>query len=113
MPDLTQLLGGDTAYAGFTGSYGGQTSIQTITNFSFVSLASLAMQLSHETNAVLSWPGDIRGYGPQQNSDLSATNWLDVTNADNVTNGQHRVVVPLVQSNLFYRLMLLQCPPSL
>ncbi len=107
VPDLTQLLGADTAYVGFTGSYGGQTSIQTITNFSFVSVANLAIQLNNKTNAVLTWPGDIRGYGLQQNSDLSTTNWLDVTNAETVTNAQHRVVVPVGQSNLFYRLMLL------
>jgi hypothetical protein len=104
--DLTKVLGADTAYVGFTGAYGGSTSVQTITDFSFVSLSPLAVQVQNGTNVVVSWPGTVVGYGVQQNSDLSTTNWLSVTNPDNVINGQHQVVLPLGTANQFYRLKL-------
>jgi len=104
--DLTRVLGADTAYVGFTGAYGGSSSVQTITDFSFVSLSALAVQVQNGTNVVVSWPGTVVGYGVQQNSDLSTTNWLNVTNPDNVINGQHQVVLPLGTSKQFYRLEL-------
>jgi hypothetical protein len=103
---LADVLGTNTAYVGFTGAYGGDTSVQTITNFTFVSLATQTIQLSQGTNALVSWPGAILGYGLQQNSDLTTTNWLNVTNPDNVINGQHQIIMPLGVTNLFYRLML-------
>jgi hypothetical protein len=106
--DLTQVLSADAAYVGFTASYGGQTSVQTISNFRFLSLPTLAIQLNGRTNAVLAWPGSILGYTPQQNSDLTTPNWLSVTSPDTITNGQHRVVVPVGNANQFYRLKLQQ-----
>ncbi len=105
--DITAVLGTNAAYIGFTGSYGGSTSVQTITNFSFISLATLQIGTNNH-NAVLSWPGTIVGYQLQQNSDLRTTNWLNVTNADTVTNGQHQVVMPLSSQYLFHRLKLAQ-----
>jgi len=105
---LPNVLGADTAYVGFTGAYGGSTSVQTITNFTFVSLASEAIQLNNPGDATVSWPGHILGYVLQQNSSVTSTNWVNVTNADNVINGQHQVVTPVNTTNLFYRLMLQQ-----
>jgi prepilin-type processing-associated H-X9-DG protein len=105
--DITSVLGGNTAYVGLTGAYGGSTSMQTITSFSFVSLATEAISKSGG-NVVVAWPGPIVGYALQANSNLTTANWLNVTNADNVTNGQHQIVLPLTNTNLFYRLMLLQ-----
>ena len=105
--DITSILGTNTALIGFTGSYGGSTSVQTITNFSFVSLATQELAVSGH-NAVVSWPGPIVGYQLQENANLRTTNWLNVTNADNITNGQHQIVMPLNGSNLFYRLKLAQ-----
>ena len=91
--DITPILGGNTALVGFTGSFGGSTSIQTISNFSFVSLALQAIQLNNGTNGTISWPGPLAGYALEQNSDLNTSNWVNVTNQDNVVNGQHQVVV--------------------
>jgi prepilin-type processing-associated H-X9-DG protein len=108
VPDLTQILGASTAYVGFTAGYGGQTSVQTITNFSFVSVATLGFQVSNGTNAVLTWPGGLVGYDLQQNADLTTTNWLTVTNSDAAVSGQHRVVLPLRNTNQFFRLKLAQ-----
>jgi hypothetical protein len=106
--DLTTILGADTAYVGFTGAYGGSQSVQTITNFSFVSEATVAVQVNRPANVLVTWPGDITGYVVQENSDLATTNWITVTNLDNVTNDQHQVSLPLAPTNVFYRLMLAQ-----
>ena len=103
--NLTKVLGADSAYVGLTGAYGGSTSVQTITDFSFVSIPSQFIQIAG-TNAVITWPGTVGGFVLQNNSDLTTTNWLDVTNADIVTNGQHQVVLPLGRANQFYRLKL-------
>ena len=103
--DLPTIVGGSTAYFGFTGAYGGLTSVQTISNFSFVSLPALAIRLSG-VNAPISWSGLIEGYVLQQNSDLSTTHWVTVTNQDNLVDGLHQVIVPANSSNLFYRLIL-------
>ena len=65
--DLRSILGADTAYVGFTGAYGGSTSVQTITNFSFLNPANLTIHVEENT-ATLSWPGDILGYVLQENS---------------------------------------------
>jgi hypothetical protein len=97
--DITQILGGTTAYIGFTGSYGGETSLQTVSNFKFVSIPPEAIQLKNDVTALVSWPGSVLGYYLQQSSDLTSTNWSYVTNASILTNG-------LNQTNLFYRLIL-------
>lgn len=97
--------GSDTAYVGFTGSDGGVGAIQTITNFSFASVPQESIGIS-PASTVISWPGLISGYVLQENSNLATTNWIDVTNADNVINGQHQVVIPRGSANAFYRLKL-------
>jgi len=101
--DIPGTVGGTTAYVGFTGASGGVASTQIITNFSFVSIAPQAIQLS-STNAVISWPGAILGYTLQQSTNL--TTWVDVTNSDSIVNGNHQVVVPMGSKNAFYRLKL-------
>ncbi len=103
--DITKALGTNTAYIGFTGGYGGQTSVQTITNFTFVSIPTASIQLN-SGNALVAWPGPVLGYLLQQNSDLTSPNWSDVTNVDTVVNSQHQVVVPSDGTNMFYRLLL-------
>lgn len=108
VPDLVQTLGTSNAYVGFTGAYGGSTSIQTVSNFKFVSIPSQVLRLGNATNATISWPGSILGYTLQQNPDLGTTNWLNVTNQNIVSNGLNQVTVPKGGSNQFYRLILQQ-----
>jgi hypothetical protein len=103
--DLTQLIGTNTASIGFTGASGGSTSVQTISNFSFVSIPSASIQLSG-TNVLISWSAAAPGYLPQQNSDLTGNNWLNLTNQAIVTNGLNQVTAPAGASLLFYRLRL-------
>jgi Concanavalin A-like lectin/glucanases superfamily/Immunoglobulin I-set domain/Immunoglobulin domain len=104
---IPQAVAGDTAYVGFTAACGGVTADQIITNFSFVSINIPVETIGiTSTNAVISWSAAISGYTLQENSDLSTTNWMDVTNMVNVVNGQNQVTVPLTPTNEFYRLKL-------
>jgi hypothetical protein len=104
--NLAQIVGGSTAYIGFTGADGGATSHQIINNFSFVSIPTEALEPTGTNTVVLSWPGGIYGYTLQVNSNLAPANWVNVTNRVNVVNGQYQVIVPLVGASEFYRLKL-------
>jgi hypothetical protein len=103
--NLPAVVGGNTAYVGFTGADGGVASTQIITNFSFVSIAPQAIQLT-KTNAVISWPSAVLGFQLQQSTNLTTGGWVNVTNPDNIANGEHQITVPLGPKNAFYRLML-------
>ncbi|HTV62451.1 MAG TPA: immunoglobulin domain-containing protein [Verrucomicrobiae bacterium] len=103
--NLTQLLGANAAYIGFTGADGGASSIQTISNFSFLSFPPAAIA-AIGTNLLVSWPGGAPGYTLQENSSLTTTNWVNVTNQPVLTNELNQATVPNNGSNLFYRLVL-------
>jgi hypothetical protein len=109
VPDVTQVLGSTTAYIGFTGSYGGDTSVQTVSDFQFVSIPPEAIQLKNGS-ALISWPGAVLGYSLQETSNLASTNWTDVTNGIVVTNGLNQVTLPINETNSFYRLILQESP---
>ncbi len=103
--DLTQALGTNTAYVGFTGSDGGSTSVQTISNFSFASIPPAAIQYGN-SKATISWPGGTPGFTLQQNSDLSSTDWTDVARSPVLTNGTNQITIHAGTGNMFYRLVL-------
>jgi hypothetical protein len=103
--DLTQLLGTNAAYIGFTGADGGVSSVQTISDFSFLSYPSAAIT-ANGANLSVTWPGGTPGYVLQQNPDLTTTNWVNVTEQPILTNGLSQVTTSNNGSNLFYRLML-------
>ena len=103
--NLPQRLGTNAAYIGFTAADGGSSSIQTISNFSFLSFPTTAIG-ANGTNFLVSWPGGTPGYTLQQNSSLTTTNWVNVTSQPVLTNGLNRVTTPNAASNLFYRLIL-------
>ncbi|HEV2456628.1 MAG TPA: hypothetical protein VGY98_20365, partial [Verrucomicrobiae bacterium] len=108
--DITQDLAADTAYVGFTGSFGGDNSVQTISNFKFISIPPQAIQVSGN-NAVITWPGSIVGnYTIQENSSLTTTNWVNMTNSiPAFINGLNQATVPTGGSNQeYYRLILSQ-----
>ncbi|MGH7941932.1 MAG: lectin-like domain-containing protein [Limisphaerales bacterium] len=105
--DLTQLLGTNAAWVGFTGADGGATSVQTISEFSFTSIPAAAIQ-SSGSNVLISWPHAAPGFTLQENPDLTTPDWINVTNTGVVTNNSDQVAFPAV-SNMFYRLAL---PPD-
>ncbi|HEY1791040.1 MAG TPA: hypothetical protein VGJ73_23025, partial [Verrucomicrobiae bacterium] len=102
--DLTQFLGTNTAWVGFTGADGGSTSVQTISNFSFTSMPSAAIQPS-AGNVLVSWPGGTPGFTLQENANLTTPNWVNVTTTDVLTNNLNQVIIPAT-SNMYYRLAL-------
>jgi hypothetical protein len=103
--DMTKVVGGTTAYIGFTAADGGSSALQLVSNFSFVSIPSETI-LPGGTNAVIIWPGSVPGYVLQQNANLTTTNWVNSTNQDTIANGFHQVMVPISGRQLFYRLIL-------
>ena len=102
--DLTKVVGGASAYVGFTGSFGAATAVQTITDFSFESVLSESIQLQG-TNVVIAWP-TVTGYTVQETGDLTAGNWINVTNQPGVVNGLNQVTLPVTGANTFYRLVI-------
>ena len=87
---------------------GGSTAIQTITNFTFVSIPPMAgVSLGSSTpSELIMWPGPVQGYVLQQSSDLTSSNWSNATNPVVLTNNLNEVTVPAVSNNVYYRLFL-------
>lgn len=56
------------------------------------------------TNLILSWPSPPGSFVLQQNSDLTTTNWMALTNLSTITNFQNQMILPLTPGNRFYRL---------
>lgn len=54
----------------------------------------------------ISWPAIWSLYALQQNTNLTTTNWVNVTNSVVVTNGLDEVIVPAAAGAAFYRLMI-------
>jgi len=106
--DLTAAIHSKTAYVGFGGSDYNFTSTQTISNFTFVSLPTLpALAISENGSggSVISWPGTFAGFLLQQKADVTATNWVSVTNAVTITtSGNCEVTIPASSVAKFYRL---------
>jgi hypothetical protein len=97
------------------GQYFGFVTIQGGTNiFAATDLASPICEVSlppaalgivpSGTNVVLSWASPPGGFELQRNSNLTTTNWLTVTNAPAVTNGQNQVTLSRSNSSQFFRL---------
>lgn len=103
--DLTSVLGGQTAYVGFTGSDGGIASTQIITNFSFISIPTLNIGLSGGTLA-FTWPASIAGYSLQMSTTLLPGSWVTLGNQPTIVNGQNQITLPVSNVKTFYRLSL-------
>jgi Concanavalin A-like lectin/glucanases superfamily/Immunoglobulin I-set domain/Immunoglobulin domain len=104
--DITALLGGTTAYVGFTGATGGTASQQTVSNFYFLPLPALTAQVAAGNTLVLSWPASIGGYTLQSKADLGSGSWQNVTAPAVQVGGQNQVTVSSSSGNQFYRLLL-------
>jgi hypothetical protein len=103
--DIPGLLGSDLGYIGFTASTGSGYAAQQISNFSFQSLVNLSITTSG-ASAVITWPTGVGGYVLQENSSLSATNWINSTNVISTVNGTNKVSVPLSGAAQFFQLVL-------
>ena len=68
--------------------------------------ASPPLSIQHTpTNAVvISWPAPSTGFNLQQNTNVSSTNWVNVTNTPIITDGLKQVIVSPPAGTRFYRL---------
>lgn len=103
--DLPTILGGNSAYAGFTGADGGVASFQQVSNYRFVSLPSLSVHQGAGNTVVLSWPEVVGGFILQSKADLQMGTWANVNVPVNVVGGVNQVTVP-ASGNAYYRLAL-------
>jgi hypothetical protein len=101
--NIPAQLGTNTAYVGFTGSDGGSKAFQLVTGFSFISVPTLTITITN-TSPTISWTSSVGEYTLQQNSSLLSTNWVTVTNAPTVVNGQNQITVAPGGIAEFYRL---------
>lgn len=65
----------------------------------------LAVAPTGTNTLVLSWPYPSPGFILQQNSDLSSTNWMKVTDAGSVVAGYHHVPISPGPGIDFFRLI--------
>lgn len=104
---LSAIVGGDTAYVGFTGGTGGSDANQAVSNFQFTQLPALNVQASGPNTLLISWPASIGGYVLQFNTDLSASGgWQPVNAPINQVDGQNQVSITTSTGTAFYRLVL-------
>jgi len=75
-------------------------------NFKFQDgIAPPILNISLTSNDVLiSWSATYTSLALQENSDLTTTNWMDVTNSVNVVGGENQVLMSSPAGNNFYRL---------
>jgi hypothetical protein len=106
--NITNIVGANLAYVGFTGADGGSKSTQQVSDFSFISLApGLTAQVSGG-NLLLSWsPYGIGGYVLEQSPVLGkAAVWTPVAATPTLVNNQYQVSVPISGKASFYSLIL-------
>ena len=103
--NIPAVLGADTAYVGFTGGSGSVTAIQTVTNFTFVSMPALSIQTSADNHVLLSWPTAAGGGFALQQSASLGSGWTPVGTSPTVVGNAYQVTLPASASTAFYRLI--------
>jgi hypothetical protein len=107
--NIPAVLGTNVAYVGLTAGDGAVTSIQTISNFAFVSLPQLSAQIA-TTNLVLSWPAAIGNYMLEQKTNLNTAQWTPVGVTPQFNGSDIQAVVPLSGTRMFYQLVVTNVP---
>jgi len=101
--DIPSIVGGSSAWFGFTAGDGGVASTQVISNFTMTPPAVTLTSQKIGNSLVLSWPASTDALLKSTPS-LSNPVWTDVTAPLTVTNGQARVTISPLLGNQFYRL---------
>jgi DNA/RNA endonuclease G (NUC1) len=76
----------------------------TVTASSVPGVPTLSITLTSTNTLIISWPLAPAGF-LQQNSNLTTTNWVNVTNAANVVGGQNQIILPTSSENNFFRII--------
>jgi hypothetical protein len=106
--NLPAIVGGQTAFVGFTGGDGGVASTQVVSNFTFVPITGVAAEQAWPSTVSLTWPASIGGYRVQSKTNLNtgADVWQNVTNAMNQSGGQNRVTISPPIGDRYLRLFI-------
>lgn len=103
---LPALVGGETAYVGFSGADGASVSTQTISDFSYKPLPPLKIQAAGAGSLVITWPASVGGYSVQYRTDLSAGSWQPLAGTVSQVNGKNQVTISQPGQQVFYRLVM-------
>mgnify|MGYP005840337849 CR=1 FL=1 len=103
--DLSERLGSNLAWVGFTGADGGTVSTQNISEFSYIPLPTMTVQ-PVGSDVVLAWPATIGGYKVQSANSLTAPVWADAGLTETLVGGQYQATVPAGSGSKYYRLVL-------
>ncbi|MCX6916117.1 MAG: hypothetical protein NT167_24250 [Verrucomicrobia bacterium] len=68
------------------------------------SAPDLTIERMSPSSVLLAWPAPSNGFMLQQNTNLTTTNWVAVTNPPVVVNGEKQVTVSPLVGNRYYRL---------
>ncbi len=76
-----------------------------VDNVSVTTVPELNIDLAGPNTVAVSWPWPSTGFVLQHNSALGTTNWVDVTNAVEIVNGENQVMLAADAANAFFRLV--------
>jgi hypothetical protein len=107
--DITALLGSSYAYVGFSCADGGVSSVQTVSDFIFISTPPAAgpiLSIAKGTGGaiLITWPSTTATtYVLQQSSSLIGP-WANITTTPSQVNGNNQISVTAPPSTQFFRL---------
>jgi Ig-like domain CHU_C associated/Bacterial lectin len=104
--DIPGMVGTNIAWVGMVGAEGGVLSYQTVSNFKYVPLPTLAVSPTGTNTVVLSWPASIIGYSLQAKTNVNDAAWNMPPPAVSQAGGQNQAVVPAGTGAGFYELIL-------
>jgi hypothetical protein len=107
--NIPAFTGTNVAWVGITGSAGGLSSHQTVSNFRYVPLPELLSTPGSGSSMTLSWPASIYGYHLQSSSNLLGDVWADLPATVTQTNRFNLATVATTNNSQFFRLVL---PPQ-
>lgn len=103
--DLPTIVGGQTAWVGFTGADGGTPSTQNVSDFVFVPYPALQAQASGN-NVVLTWPAAIGGYSLEARSSLTSGSWAAITPPITQSGAVYQATISAGAGPQFFRLVM-------
>jgi hypothetical protein len=101
-------VGGESAYIGFTGADGGNSSTEIVQNFQYSSTSTPELSISTAPGqAVISWPLTVSSlFQLTQSTNLTGP-WSPASaSSPTLSGGNNVIILPTTNSTSFYRLQL-------